>query len=154
MTESFHWSRLRQGSTECPKLDKAFPRFNRLHCCPSGDIKQCSKQWTSNNMNEWLWVSLSDSECWPYRALGHPGTLESCAALGPIQSHPGPTPQGDVIGTNRTNRTNDWPPRAARCRLAFAACGGRLDSAACSIQRSVASANSLNSQITCSMKNM
>lgn len=106
MTESFHWSRLRQGSTECPKLDKAFPRFNRLHCRPSGDIKQCSKQWTSNNINEWLWVTLS-WVTWTL-TLPCPGTSRDTRILCSSWSNPIPVqPPRETCHWNEQNEQNE-----------------------------------------------
>lgn len=118
MTESFHWSRLRQGSTECPKLDKAFPRFNRLHCRPSGDIKQCSKQWTSNNINEWLWVSLSDLNVdltVPWDIPGHLNLVQLLVQSNPIPVQP--PRETSLERTERTERTTGRHGPPGLCRL-------------------------------------
>ena len=155
MTElSFHWSRLRQGSTECPKLDKAFPRcFNASTDFTARryqNYETMNSEWTLNE----LWMNSEYSEWlerWPYHArtvTPYSNHFESSASA---PSHPSHPPDLSLERTERTERTTGH----VGGRLAFAACGGRLDSAACSIQRCVASAlSTLKISQICSMKNI
>ena len=90
---SFHWSRLRQGFTECPKLDKAF-----RHVTTRYFYYQVHMVHMVHRVHMVHMVHL--------------------------------------FKANEAVPSGRWA-EAVHCP-AFAACGGRLDSAACSIQRSVA----------------